>query len=90
MSGFYGANVIASYTVVAVIYIALDFTHLAELAGAPAAAKKWTGAVLSADDVDADARGTERRLKPPGSLGLTRAAGQRRRPWHDRHGLRRA
>ncbi len=42
MSGYYGANVIASFTVVAVIFIALNFalTSLRELAGAPAAASQ--------------------------------------------------
>ncbi|CAM5600201.1 amino acid ABC transporter permease [Streptomyces violaceorubidus] len=54
MSGFYGANVIASYTVVAVIYIALNFaltTFASWLERRLRRAKKSTGAVLSADDV---------------------------------------
>ncbi|WP_108987446.1 amino acid ABC transporter permease [Streptomyces coelicoflavus] len=55
MSGYYGANVIASYTVVAVIYIALNFalTSFASwLERRLRRAKKSTGAVLSADDVE--------------------------------------
>ncbi|MEU9216308.1 amino acid ABC transporter permease [Streptomyces sp. NPDC048376] len=55
MSGFYGANVIASYTVVAVIYIALNFaltTFAAWLERRLRRAKKSTGAVLRADDVE--------------------------------------
>ncbi|NHI06741.1 amino acid ABC transporter permease [Streptomyces sp. KO7888] len=55
MSGYYGANVIASYTVVAVIYIALNFalTSFASwLERRLRRAKKSTGAVLHADDVE--------------------------------------
>ncbi|GAA2563902.1 MULTISPECIES: amino acid ABC transporter permease [Streptomyces] len=55
MSGYYGANVIASYTVVAVIYIALNFalTSFASwLERRLRRAKKSTGAVLRADDVE--------------------------------------
>ncbi|CAM5598777.1 hypothetical protein SVIOM342S_02002 [Streptomyces violaceorubidus] len=50
MSGYYGANVIASYTVVAVIYIALDFalTSFASwLERRLRRGKKSTGAVLA-------------------------------------------
>ncbi|MFC8871248.1 amino acid ABC transporter permease [Streptomyces sp. NPDC057148] len=53
MSGYYGANVIASFTVVAVIYIALNFllTSFASwLEKRLRRAKKSTGAVLKADD----------------------------------------
>ncbi|MFG3246140.1 amino acid ABC transporter permease [Streptomyces sp. NPDC048187] len=53
MSGFYGANVIASYTVVAVIYIALNFaltTFASWLERRLRRGKKSTGAVLKADD----------------------------------------
>ncbi|WP_399889959.1 amino acid ABC transporter permease [Streptomyces sp. BBFR51] len=55
MSGYYGANVIASYTVVAVIYIALNFalTSFASwLERRLRRARKSTGAVLKADDVE--------------------------------------
>ncbi|PPS90053.1 amino acid ABC transporter permease [Streptomyces sp. MH60] len=55
MSGYYGANVIASYTVVAVIYIALNFalTSFASwLERRLRRGKKSTGAVLRADDVE--------------------------------------
>ncbi|MEW2451123.1 amino acid ABC transporter permease [Streptomyces parvulus] len=55
MSGYYGANVIASFTVVAVIYIALNFllTSFASwLERRLRRAKKSTGAVLRADDVE--------------------------------------
>ncbi|CAM5601119.1 Amino acid ABC transporter permease OS=Streptomyces tendae OX=1932 GN=GUR47_34585 PE=3 SV=1 [Streptomyces tendae] len=61
MSGFYGANVIASYTVVAVIYIALNFaltTFASWLERRLRRAKKSTGAVLSADDVETADAGT--------------------------------
>ncbi|MBQ0887282.1 amino acid ABC transporter permease [Streptomyces sp. RM72] len=61
MSGFYGANVIASYTVVAVIYIALNFaltTFAAWLERRLRRAKKSTGAVLRADDVETADAGT--------------------------------
>ncbi|MEU9645210.1 amino acid ABC transporter permease [Streptomyces sp. NPDC048188] len=61
MSGFYGANVIASYTVVAVIYIALNFalTSFASwLERRLRRGKKSTGAVLSADDVETADAGT--------------------------------
>ncbi|MFD8177243.1 amino acid ABC transporter permease [Streptomyces sp. NPDC059709] len=61
MSGYYGANVIASYTVVAVIYIALNFA-LTSFAGwlerRLRRAKKSTGAVLRADDVETADAGT--------------------------------
>ncbi|GGS51255.1 amino acid ABC transporter permease [Streptomyces griseoviridis] len=53
MSGFYGANTIASYTVIAVIYIALNFalTSFASwLERRLRQGKKSTGAVLTADD----------------------------------------
>ncbi|MYR42458.1 amino acid ABC transporter permease [Streptomyces sp. SID5910] len=53
MSGYYGANVIASYTVVAVVYIALNFaltTFASWLERRLRRAKKSTGAVLRADD----------------------------------------
>ncbi|MEU9558492.1 amino acid ABC transporter permease [Streptomyces fumanus] len=53
MSGYYGANVIASFTVVAVLYIALNFA-LTSFAGwlerRLRRGKKSTGAVLKADD----------------------------------------
>jgi glutamate transport system permease protein len=61
MSGYYGANVIASYTVVAVIYIALNFalTSFASwLERRLRRGKKSTGAVLSADDVETADAGT--------------------------------
>ncbi|MFJ8545698.1 amino acid ABC transporter permease [Streptomyces sp. NPDC093586] len=53
MSGYYGANVIASFTVVAVIYIALNFTltsFASWLERRLRRAKKSTGAVLKVDD----------------------------------------
>ncbi|MER6326045.1 MULTISPECIES: amino acid ABC transporter permease [Streptomyces] len=53
MSGYYGANVIASFTVIAVIYIALNFTlttFASWLERRLRRAKKSTGAVLKADD----------------------------------------
>ncbi|WP_030903797.1 amino acid ABC transporter permease [Streptomyces sp. NRRL F-5126] len=55
MSGYYGANVIASYTVVAAIYIALNFsltTFASRLERRLRRGKKSTGAVLHADDVE--------------------------------------
>ncbi|MEU9522747.1 amino acid ABC transporter permease [Streptomyces sp. NPDC048224] len=61
MSGYYGANVIACYTVVAVIYIALNFalTSFASwLERRLRRGKKSTGAVLSADDVETADAGT--------------------------------
>ncbi|AXL91333.1 amino acid ABC transporter permease [Streptomyces sp. CB09001] len=61
MSGYYGANVIASFTVVAVIYIALNFsltTFAGWLERRLRRAKKSTGAVLSADDVETADAGT--------------------------------
>ncbi|GAA5215447.1 amino acid ABC transporter permease [Streptomyces thinghirensis] len=61
MSGYYGANVIASFTVVAVIYIALNFllTSFASwLERRLRRAKKSTGAVLKADDTEAAGTGT--------------------------------
>ncbi|MBF8173633.1 MULTISPECIES: amino acid ABC transporter permease [Streptomyces] len=61
MSGYYGANVIASFTVVAVIYIALNFllTSFASwLERRLRRAKKSTGAVLRADDVETADAGT--------------------------------
>ncbi|MFD4261422.1 amino acid ABC transporter permease [Streptomyces sp. NPDC058534] len=63
MSGYYGANVIASFTVVAVIYIALNFllTSFASwLERRLRRAKKSTGAVLKADDTEAAGTGTGR------------------------------
>ncbi|MFD8541040.1 amino acid ABC transporter permease [Streptomyces rubrogriseus] len=65
MSGYYGANVIASYTVVAVIYIALNFaltTFASWLERRLRRAKKSTGAVLSADDVETADAGTVGKL----------------------------
>ncbi|MBX9365561.1 amino acid ABC transporter permease [Streptomyces sp. WAC04114] len=53
MSGYYGANVIASFTVVALIFIALNFalTSFASwLERRLRRAKKSTGAVVAADD----------------------------------------
>jgi glutamate transport system permease protein len=53
MSGYYGANVIASFTVIAVLYIALNFalTSFASwLERRLRRGKKSTGAVLKADD----------------------------------------
>ncbi|MFC7013600.1 amino acid ABC transporter permease [Streptomyces viridiviolaceus] len=53
MSGYYGANTIASFTVVAVIYIALNFaltTFASWLERRLRRGKKSTGAVLKADD----------------------------------------
>ncbi|MBD0418581.1 amino acid ABC transporter permease [Streptomyces sp. NPDC052309] len=62
MSGYYGANVIASFTVVAVIYIALNFalTSFASwLERRLRRGKKSTGAVLKVDDAQvAGAAGT--------------------------------
>ncbi|MBP0459765.1 amino acid ABC transporter permease [Streptomyces montanisoli] len=55
MSGYYGANVIAGYTVVAAIYIALNFslaTFASWLERRLRRGKKSTGAVLRADDVE--------------------------------------
>ncbi|MER7053145.1 MULTISPECIES: amino acid ABC transporter permease [unclassified Streptomyces] len=57
MSAYYGANVIASFTVVAVIFIALNFllTSFASwLERRLRRAKKSTGAVLKADDTQAN------------------------------------
>lgn len=54
MSGYYGANVIASFTVVAVIYIGINFslTSFASwLEGRLRRGKKSTGAVVGADAV---------------------------------------
>ncbi|MFD5280475.1 amino acid ABC transporter permease [Streptomyces rubrogriseus] len=65
MSGYYGANVIASFTVVAVIYIALNFsltTFASWLERRLRRAKKSTGAVLSADDVETADAGTVGKL----------------------------
>ncbi|MEG3631126.1 amino acid ABC transporter permease [Streptomyces poriticola] len=53
MSGYYGANTIASFTVVAVIFIALNFaltTFASWLERRLRQGKKSTGAVLKADD----------------------------------------
>jgi glutamate transport system permease protein len=53
MSGYYGANVLASFTVVAVIFIALNFalTSFASwLERRLRRAKKSTGAVVGADE----------------------------------------
>ncbi|MBR8639323.1 amino acid ABC transporter permease [Streptomyces tuirus] len=55
MSGYYGANVIASFTVVAVIFIALNFalTSFASwLERRLRRAKKSTGAVVGVDDAE--------------------------------------
>ncbi len=55
MSAFYGANTIASFTVVAVIFIALNFaltTFASWLEGRLRRSKKSTGAVLGVEDVD--------------------------------------
>ncbi|MEU9958872.1 amino acid ABC transporter permease [Streptomyces sp. NPDC050982] len=55
MSGYYGANTIASFTVVAAIYIAINFslTSFASwLEGRLRRGKKSTGAVLGVDAVD--------------------------------------
>jgi glutamate transport system permease protein len=55
MSGYYGANVLASFTVVAVIFIALNFalTSFASwLERRLRRAKKSTGAVVGADDAE--------------------------------------
>ncbi|MFF8731218.1 amino acid ABC transporter permease [Streptomyces sp. NPDC015171] len=60
MSGYYGANTIASFTVVAVIYLVINFslTSFASwLEGRLRRRKKSTGAVLGAQDV-ADIPGT--------------------------------
>ncbi|MEU6092170.1 amino acid ABC transporter permease [Streptomyces sp. NPDC047085] len=60
MSGYYGANTIASFTVIAVIYVIINFslTSLASwLEGRLRRRKKSTGAVLTAQDV-ADIAGT--------------------------------
>ncbi|MFG2606982.1 amino acid ABC transporter permease [Streptomyces sp. NPDC048514] len=54
MSGYYGANTIASYTVIAVIYVLINFslTSFASwLEGRLRRRKKSTGAVLGAQDV---------------------------------------
>ncbi|MFV0133266.1 amino acid ABC transporter permease [Streptomyces sp. HMX87] len=61
MSAFYGANVIASFTVVAVIFIALNFalTSFASwLERRLRRAKKSSGAVLTADDNQPNAGAT--------------------------------
>ncbi|GGK89928.1 amino acid ABC transporter permease [Streptomyces flaveus] len=55
MSSFYGANTIASFTVVALIFVALNFaltTFASWLEKRLRRSKKSTGAVLGADDVD--------------------------------------
>ncbi|MFF8035108.1 MULTISPECIES: amino acid ABC transporter permease [unclassified Streptomyces] len=55
MSGYYGANVIASFTVVAVIFIALNFaltTFAGWLEARLRRSKKSTGAVVGAQEVD--------------------------------------
>ncbi|MFJ9732203.1 amino acid ABC transporter permease [Streptomyces sp. NPDC101171] len=60
MSGYYGANIIASLTVVAVIYVVINYslTSFASwLEGRLRRGKKSTGAVLGAQDV-ADTPGT--------------------------------
>ncbi|MES4890509.1 amino acid ABC transporter permease [Streptomyces sp. NPDC096012] len=60
MSGYYGANTIASFTVIAVIYVLINFslTSFASwLEGRLRRRKKSTGAVLGAQDV-ADVAGT--------------------------------
>ncbi|MFG3104342.1 amino acid ABC transporter permease [Streptomyces sp. NPDC048182] len=56
MSAYYGANTIASFTVVALIYIALNFaltTFASWLERRLRRGKKSTGAVLKADDANA-------------------------------------
>ncbi|MFE6594982.1 amino acid ABC transporter permease [Streptomyces sp. NPDC057781] len=61
MSAYYGANIIASFTVVAVLFIALNFS-LTSFAGwlerRLRRAKKSSGAVLKADDAEAAGTGT--------------------------------
>ncbi|MEV2191220.1 amino acid ABC transporter permease [Streptomyces phaeochromogenes] len=55
MSAYYGANVIASFTIVAVIYIVINFaltTFASWLEGRLRRGKKSTGAVLGVDAVD--------------------------------------
>ncbi|MFC9316849.1 amino acid ABC transporter permease [Streptomyces nigra] len=55
MSAFYGANTIASFTVVAVIFVALNFaltTFASWLERRLRRSKKSTGAVLSAEDTE--------------------------------------
>ncbi|MDQ1025657.1 glutamate transport system permease protein [Streptomyces umbrinus] len=55
MSAYYGANVIASFTIVAVIYILINFaltTFASWLEGRLRRGKKSTGAVLGVDAVD--------------------------------------
>ncbi|MGW0844431.1 amino acid ABC transporter permease [Streptomyces sp. NPDC002787] len=55
MSSFYGANTIASFTVVAVIFIALNFaltTFASWLEGRLRRSKKSTGAVVGAEMID--------------------------------------
>jgi glutamate transport system permease protein len=53
MSGYYGANTIASFTVVAVIFVAVNFTltsFASWLEGRLRRRKKSTGAVLGVED----------------------------------------
>ncbi|MDN0197573.1 amino acid ABC transporter permease [Streptomyces sp. S.PNR 29] len=60
MSGYYGANVIASFTVVAVVFIVLNFalTSFASwLEGRLRRGKKTTGAVVGVDDLATGATG---------------------------------
>lgn len=55
MSSYYGANTIASFTIVAVIFVALNFTlttFASWLEGRLRRSKRSTGAVLGADDVE--------------------------------------
>ncbi|MET9086763.1 amino acid ABC transporter permease [Streptomyces sp. NPDC004237] len=55
MSSYYGANTIASFTIVAVIFVALNFTlttFASWLEGRLRRSKRGTGAVLGADDVE--------------------------------------
>lgn len=55
MSSFYGANTIASFTIVALIFVALNFaltTFASWLERRLRRSKKSTGAVLGADNVD--------------------------------------
>lgn len=55
MSAYYGANTIASFTIVAVIYIVINFaltTFASWLEGRLRRGKKSTGAVLGVDAVD--------------------------------------
>ncbi|MGA5039042.1 amino acid ABC transporter permease [Streptomyces capoamus] len=72
MSGYYGANTIASFTVVAAIYVVINFslTSFASwLEGRLRRGKKSTGAVLGVEEVDelnaAEAGGLPRNISAP-------------------------